>query len=121
MPLLYWSVLDRFRKNRAFVGGDASSVVMSPQAKWTAALNDEADGTVISPDLKNTKKQELAAAHSMASSNVRVVVDQFACKARRISIVIGSRVGWGEPRSECLIEPAVGVVVAPDECRAYRL
>lgn len=68
--------LERFRKNRAFVGGDV--------------LSDEANGTVISPDLK---KQPLAVAHSMTSSNDRGAVDHFVCKARRITIVFRSRVG----------------------------
>ena len=77
--------LGLFQEESGFCRGDASSVVTSPQAKWTAALNDEADGTVISPDLKKTKKQALAAAHSMASSNVQVVVDHNQSLSEAVS------------------------------------
>ena len=45
-------------------GGEASAAATSPQAKWTRSLNAEAVGAVISPDLKNPKKQRAVATFS---------------------------------------------------------
>ena len=55
------------------------------------ASNEVIDGTVISPDLKNPKKQSEAAAHSITTSASDLQGVQCSFSFNRIAGVIGSR------------------------------
>ena len=63
------------------LGEDLSSTAMSPHARCLDGSNKFCDGTVISPERKNPKKQRVAAAHSMIIS-VQIPIDvifQWLC------------------------------------------
>ena len=64
-PLPNWSHFDRFRYTQMGEGCCKESQATLPHAWWTDGSKAAAEGTVISPAQKKTKKQVTAVAHNI--------------------------------------------------------